>query len=235
MTSFVRSLALLIGSLYLTLMVPLGLTLGSVRLMMTGTYLQVEYNKPDFPPDDYGFTIADRLHYAPVAVDYLVSGPDNALSVLTFADGRPVYNGRELQHMADVRRVTQGAFAGGMGIVVLGIGIGFLLAQSPAGRKALVFSLLRGAALTLVLIFGLALGVFVAWDTFFTQFHQLFFAEGTWQFAYTDSLIRLFPVRFWQDAALTIGGIASLGGLLILSICIIWLRRSIKSPAITVT
>jgi integral membrane protein (TIGR01906 family) len=56
----------------------------------------------------------------------------------------------------------------------------------------------------------------VAWDTFFTAFHQLFFAGGTWVFAYSDTLIRLFPEQFWFDAALTVGGLTLLGALALL-------------------
>ena len=225
MTHFARSVVLLVGSVLITLLVPICLTLGSARLLMTSAYLQLEYNKSDFPPDDYGFTLADRLHYAPVAVDYMVSGPDNALSILTFPDGRAFYNSRELQHMADVRRVTQMAFAVGLAILAVGLLIGLLLARSVSGRAALRAGLIGGAVLTLAAVVALAVGVLVAWDTFFTSFHNMFFAAGTWTFEYSDSLIRLFPERFWQDAALTIGGLTVVGALIILGVCVIWAWR----------
>ena len=194
---------------------------------MTGAYMQVEYYKADFPPDDFGFTLADRLHYAPIAVDYLVAGPDDALSILTFADGRPFYNSRELQHMADVRRVTQTAFIIGLIIFGSALLVGLLLSRSSLGRNALRTGLIGGSVLTLAAIIMLDIGVLVAWDTFFTGFHQMFFEAGTWTFEYSDSLIRLFPVRFWQDAALTIGGITTAGALLILIISLIWERQTI--------
>jgi integral membrane protein (TIGR01906 family) len=40
---------------------------------------------------------------------------------------------------------------------------------------------------------------------FFTVFHELFFTGNSWQFLFTDTLIRLFPMRFWQDAFLFVG------------------------------
>ena len=65
---------------------------------------------PYFPPDEYGFTKADRLKWAPYALDYLVNNADiSYLGDLKFDDGTPLYNERELSHMADVKRVTQGA------------------------------------------------------------------------------------------------------------------------------
>ena len=63
------------------------------------------------------------------------------------------------------------------------------------------------------------------WETFFTDFHNLFFARGSWVFEYSDTLIRLFPIRFWQDAALTVGGLIAVEALLILVGCWWWMRR----------
>src|SRR5258708_38715958 len=92
-------------SILVTLVVPVLLVLLCVRLVMTNTYLQLEYNKPDFPPDGYGFSLQDRLHYAPFAIQYLL-GPDGIeyLGKLTFPNGRPLYSQRELQHMVHVKK-----------------------------------------------------------------------------------------------------------------------------------
>ncbi len=46
---------------------------------------------------------------------------------------------------------------------------------------------------------------------FFTLFHQVFFEGDSWLFLYSDTLIRLFPIRFWQDAVLA-AAVISLGG-----------------------
>lgn len=219
------------GALFILLLVPVGLTLGSIRLLVTSAYLQIEYNKADFPPDVYGFTLADRLHYAPFAVNYMIGGPADALAILTFPDGRPFYNNRELQHMADVRQVTQTAFAVGLLLFAVGLLVGLLLARSERGRLALRSGLIGGALLTIAAIVALAVGVLLAWDTFFTMFHELFFAAGSWTFDYTDSLIRLFPERFWQDAALTIGGLTLTGALIVLAAAWRWARRSMQQTA----
>ena len=49
-----------------------------------------------------------------------------------------------------------------------------------------------------------ALAILIAWPIFFVQFHELLFPPGTWTFAYTDSLIRLFPEQFWFDIGVLI-------------------------------
>jgi integral membrane protein (TIGR01906 family) len=41
---------------------------------------------------------------------------------------------------------------------------------------------------------------YTAWDAFFVFFHRVFFSGDSWLFAYSDTLIQLFPVDFWMDA-----------------------------------
>jgi len=58
----------------------------------------------------------------------------------------------------------------------------------------------------LVLVIGL-FGAIAFWQLF-TLFHALFFEGDTWMFEFSDTLIRLFPMQFWQDAFLWAGVIA---------------------------
>ena len=84
--------------LYLTIMIPILLTLSSVRVVMTPLFLQIEYNRPGFPTDDYGFTTEDRLEYAPYAINYLLNNADiSYLGNLTFPNERPLYTTSELR------------------------------------------------------------------------------------------------------------------------------------------
>src|SRR5580765_802779 len=93
-----------------TMLVPIALIGLGLRILLTPLFLQVEYNMPYFPPDEFGFTTADRLHWAPYALNYLTNSADiSYLSDLKFEDGKALYNERELSHMNDVKRVTQGA------------------------------------------------------------------------------------------------------------------------------
>ena len=50
-------------------------------------------------------------------------------------------------------------------------------------------------------------------NVFFTQFHHLFFEGDSWLFLFSDTLIRLFPIRFWEDTFLAGAGIVLAGGL----------------------
>jgi len=62
-------------------------------------------------------------------------------------------------------------------------------------------------AVGLIVVIGIAVNPNVFWN-FFAGFHSLFFEGDSWLFLYSDTLIRLFPLRFWQDAFLLAAVIA---------------------------
>lgn len=195
-------------SAYLTIMFPILLVLFAARVVMTPAFLQIEYQRAGFPLDYYGFTTEDRLFYAPFAVNYLLnSGDITFLADLQFREGGALFNTRELHHMRDVKQVTQIAFAFGAANAVIALVAALYLARVGRLRRALQ----HGALLTFGLIVAIVIGAILAWDVFFTAFHNLFFSSGTWIFAYSDTLIRLFPEQFWFDVALVIGGITVFG------------------------
>jgi integral membrane protein (TIGR01906 family) len=202
------------------LLTPIVLLGFALRLLLSPLFLQVEYRMPGFPADDYGFTRADRLHWAPFAVDYLVNNADiSYLGDLRFNDGTPLYNGRELSHMADVKRVTKSAlniFYGALaGLALLG-----LWSKRPQQWQAYRQGLKRGGwimiglagTVAVIVLVGMFLMPNLFW-AFFSGFHALFFTGDSWLFLYSDTLIRLFPLRFWQDTFLFAAAIAVAGGL----------------------
>ncbi len=205
----------------ITLITPLLLVMISIRIIMTPLFLQIEYNRPDFPVDFYGFTTQQRLQYAPFAIEYLMNGEGiDFLSNLDFPDGSAMYNVRELRHMQDVKIVTQYAYSAAVAIGFIGLFAAYFLWRGS--KQLLRNALFQGSIFTLSIVAAIVLIAILNWDTFFTGFHQLFFTSGTWRFEYSDTLIRLFPEQFWFDAALVIGGLTVLGALLILTITWRW-------------
>ena len=57
--------------------------------------------------------------------------------------------------------------------------------------------------------------VLLSFGVFFVAFHNVFFDPGTWMFEFSDTLIRLFPERFWRDIFIYVGVLAGGAGLLI--------------------
>ena len=203
-----------------SLLTPIVLLGFALRLLLTPIFLQVEYRMPGFPADEYGFTREDRLRWAPFAVDYLTNREDiSYLADLKFDDGTPLYNERELSHMDDVKRVTRGAlnvfYLALAGLALLG-----LWSKRPQQWAAFRQGLKRGGGIMVgiagVVAAVVAVGMFLIPDlfwSFFSGFHALFFEGDSWLFAYSDTLIRLFPIRFWQDTFLFAALIAVAGGL----------------------
>jgi len=197
----------------ITLLIPFALTFLGLRLLLTPVFLQIEYRTPGFPPDSYGFSLQERLHWSQVALRYLVNDADiNFLGDLTFPDGSQLYNDRELSHMQDVKNVVQPVMIIGYAVwfVVLGLGV---WAQWGSWRQAYRRGLGRGGWLTVALVAAIAVFAATSFWQFFTEFHGLFFEGDSWLFLYSDTLIRLFPMRFWQDAFLAVGVMALAGGL----------------------
>ena len=67
-----------------------------------------------------------------------------------------------------------------------------------------------GSLLTLGLLGIVGAYMVFNWRDFFTTFHRIFFKGDTWTFPYSDTLIRLFPIRFWRDSFIAVGVITIL-------------------------
>ena len=205
-------------SYLVSLLVPLALIGTALRILLSPIYINVEYRMPYFPVDEYGMTQQDRLQWAPFALEYLVNNADiSYLGDLKFDDGTPLYNERELSHMADVKNVVINAL-GVWTISLIILAVLAIFAKRGKWTPDYVNGLRRGGmwmiglatALGLVAGVGILINPDVFWQ-FFTLFHQVFFTGDSWLFYYSDTLIRLFPMRFWEDAFLW-AAILALGG-----------------------
>ena len=206
---------------YLTsLLVPVALIGTALRILLSPIFINIEYRMPYFPVDEYGFTQKDRLHWAPFALEYLVNSSDiSYLGDLKFDDGTPLYNERELSHMADVKNVVTGA----LNVWIISLATLTLLAFFANRGKWMpdyINGLRRGGMwmIGLAVALGIIAGIGivanpVVFEQFFIFFHSLFFKGSTWLFEFSDTLIRLFPMRFWEDAFLWAAILALGGGL----------------------
>ncbi|WP_457972132.1 TIGR01906 family membrane protein [Arthrobacter sp. D1-17] len=188
---------------------PVVLLVLAVRAVTSPLFLWVEYHRPGFPGDGYGFNADDRMTYGSYAVDYLSnwSGP-RYLGELVNRSGEKLFQDGEVSHMADVKLVILSAFGAGALLAMICLGaIIYLRRRSNGGVRRGLFA---GSIITLVLITGLGVLAFLGWEQFFTEFHRIFFASGTWTFALQDTLIRLFPGQFWIDAGIVIAAMVLL-------------------------
>lgn len=205
-------------TLLVTILTPLVILMIAIRLLIMPSYAQMAYRLPGFPADPYGFTQEDRLRWSEPSINYLVNAEDiTFLSSLAFENGDPIFNESELSHMEDVKAVVTGmriALAIGM-LVLLAISI---LAAHGRWEPLLKKAYNRGGWAVLGLIAAILLFVALNFSSLFTWFHQIFFESGTWQFHPSDTLIRLFPMRFWQDAFIFVGLLSIVFGLVVILI-----------------
>jgi integral membrane protein (TIGR01906 family) len=189
---------------------PFLLFLGWVRLMITPVFIGAEYRRPGFPADPSGFTAEERLRWADISRRYLLSDAEpEYFEPYRLADGSPLYNEREVKHMADVQALVHAAMRllSILGAVYLAACVFLVWKDRTLLRRTLAAAGLG----TFGVLIAIMVVVALAWDWAFVSFHRVFFTGETWLFPYTDTLIRLFPVQFWQDgsAAAVIGMLAT--------------------------
>jgi integral membrane protein (TIGR01906 family) len=187
----------------LVLTLPVVMLVANMRIATGHWFVHWEYGKADFPSDPYGLSMAERTHLAETCVDYLAtSAPLSLLGDLRLPDGEPAFNTRELRHMFDVQVVFDRlTVAGIVCALILLVGITALVAAGYPRMRAPA-ALVNGSLLTLGLMVVVGVYMVLSWNSFFTAFHRMFFEGESWIFDPSNTLIRLFPIRFWMDVAL---------------------------------
>jgi integral membrane protein (TIGR01906 family) len=199
----------MIFSVLVPIAVVIFIILTSVFLWMNPIIWDSLYNSPGFPPDTYGFTAKDRMTYSRVSLEYMIN--DAGISFLAnqkLPDGSPLFNERELSHMVDVKRLARSAFIT-WGILIVLLAGSAILAYRQKWMAVWGRSVSMGGWITIGLIVAIFVFILTSFDTLFTDFHHLFFTGDSWLFLYSDSLIRLFPIAFWQDAFIIVGIVAT--------------------------
>jgi integral membrane protein (TIGR01906 family) len=192
---------------------PVALILGNVFLVAGDWFIRHEYDKASFPADSHvppgGYSLprVEREALAKLGLASVLE-PDGIrlLEEARFQQtGQPAFNDREIRHMRDVNvlmRKVRWVLWTAVAVVVIGAATLLLLREG----RALARSLWRSSLASLALFLALGLLIAVGFNLFFTGFHRIFFEGNTWRFYYTDTLIRIYPTRFWFDVSLYLAG-----------------------------
>ncbi len=98
-----------------------------------------------------------------------------------------IFDKNEKSHLADVKQVISLLRWVSLALLIVFL---LLLFKADAG-----IALTRGFTLLLALVL---LSMFIPFDTVFSYFHKMLFAEGTWLFPANSMLILLYPETFFQ-------------------------------------
>ena len=201
--------AVTVLTVVVVLLVPPLLVTSALRVVTNDWIVSFEYDHGGVPADRYGLTTAERKELALIGLGAIrPRSPGVELLVeARLPDGSPAFNRREVTHMQDVRDAVGVAFLVQIGCALALLAVSVALAWRRETRPRLLRAWRIGAAATLVLAAVLGLFMLVAWDSFFVDFHGVFFAGDTWRFARTDTLLRLYPDEFWMGVAAWIAGI----------------------------
>ena len=184
------------------LAVPAILVLTGFRVLATDAFVEWELGRDGFPRDPYGLDTAQRTALAKLGLRSIEPGSE--------------------------------------GIVLLERAT--LPDGSPAfGERELTHMRdvrsLFGAALRAQLVAALAIAVLavpvilLGFDGFFVRFHEIFFSGDSWQFANSDTLIRIYPEQFWVDVSRITAGLAVTQAILLAALSWWWLRTARRSGA----
>lgn len=188
-----------IGLWIYTLCIPIYLLMTVIRIFISPAYATFEYQRPYFPADSYGFSQEERLKWAIHGIDYLTNDQGiEYLGDLTFSNGDALFIESELSHMKDVKDVVQGMLVA-WNVITLYLLLFIAGSAVIKQRKVLFTASSAGGWLTVILVSTVLLFLAVDFDALFTAFHGIFFKGDTWLFAYSDTLIRLYPIVFWRD------------------------------------
>jgi integral membrane protein (TIGR01906 family) len=149
-----------------------------------------------------------RAPFAEATRSFVVSGDSAARRRLESAMPADA-----VSHLDDVRRVLAGGNAATATLAGAVLVWGAWSIRSGRAR-AVARALLGAAGVIAVVVGGSLLVALVDFDAFFSAFHSLFFAAGTWTFPSDSLLIRLFPEAFWSTAGLVWGVLVAVFALL---------------------
>lgn len=177
----------------------------NLRLLATRTWVVMEQKRAGVA-EETQFSDKELKEIDAKVLRFMNSGElFSSITVMQNGKEVKVFKAREVSHLYDVQGIFRVfSWARSISIFLLLVLI-FLLVADNRDRKRLIYGFLSRAGLFfLATVGGLFLFVLLAFNLFFTEFHQLVFAPGTWIFGSGEILPQLFPERFWLESALAL-------------------------------
>jgi integral membrane protein (TIGR01906 family) len=189
--------------------IPILLLVSPLYLIASPAYMRHEYGLRNFP-SSIRFGGAERLRLSETIVKYVMGrATEEQMATLRTDGGQAALRDEEVQHLIDVRVVIDG-FRLAHAILLLLAVLSVVLVWYSGRRAMLPHYLRQGVWVAAGLIVFIVLASVLNFDVFFTRFHQIFFAEGSWLFYEDDTLIQLYPLPLWMDAVWKIGVLVAL-------------------------
>ncbi len=181
------------------------------RIAFNEWFIDWEYSKRDFPKDRYRLPDDYRKKLAKLGLRAVLS--EEAMEEFKRAklpNGRPAFNPREIKHMEDVKNFLDVFFP----VVYLSTLLWALALVFTGSLRNAGKALVSGSVFSLILTTAVAVFSVMNYKLAFEIFHNLLFDPYSWKFRPWDTLIRIYPLKFWYDATMLVAGLA-------LSLCLL--------------
>jgi len=207
--------------------VPMILVVNGFRVLATDTFVEWELGRDGFPADLYGFDTEQRTALAKLGLRSIEPGSQGIvlLERATLPDGSTAFEERELTHMRDVRTLFGATLRVQLVALVAIVALGLLLWRTRL-RAAVPAGLLAGSLATLAIAVLAVPVILLGFDGFFVRFHEIFFSGDSWEFSNADTLIRIYPEKFWVDVSRLTAAIAVAQAIVIAALSWWWLRAT---------
>lgn len=169
--------------------------LSNSYLFFSNHYLEFEYSRPNFPDSDI-FSSKERVEISTGVLGYF-----NGKSGLDDLKKTGFFSEKELSHLKDVKDLKIKVMTAQIIFLVMTV-IFTISIYKIVGLNGLIRSMKNGFLVITVFITIIIILVATNFDFWFIGFHKIFFEKGTWSFAKTDTLIQLYPEKFWFDTAI---------------------------------
>ncbi len=170
----------------------------STRLVFNDWFIEYEYSKKDFPEDRWGLDKEVRKKLALLGLKAVLSEEGlKEFSKEKLPDGRKAFRKKEIKHMKDVNRFLKSFFLFtyiSFSIWIIGLFI----------TKNKYLYLFYSGLLTVSILITTGIIVMLFYEQAFTIFHNIFFGKYSWRFRYSDTLLRIYPMKFWFDGTVMV-------------------------------
>ncbi|WP_457622425.1 TIGR01906 family membrane protein [Persephonella sp.] len=173
---------------------PLWIVGFSTRLAFSEWFIDFEYSRKDFPKDRWGLPDDVRKDLAKLGLQAVLS--DEGLEKFKKArlpNGNRAFRDKEIRHMEDVKNFLKYFFPATYLSFIVWFGC-FILLKEERWK-----AVLHSGLFTIGLIITVGLISYINYDFVFTVFHDYVFGEYTWRFRLKDTLLRIYPMKFWFD------------------------------------
>jgi integral membrane protein (TIGR01906 family) len=151
------------------------------------------------------------------------------ITVLTPTGEEPLFNDREVIHLADVKDLLRGVYRLQeltLAYILLFV-VGVFLWARQSHFRGLARLVLPAAIATIALLASFGVVAAVGFDDLFRQFHVVSFSNDFWQLdPASDRLIQMFPQPFWSDATFFVGALSIAEALLLGATSYLYLRAT---------